>query len=178
MALPKGFKFYCGTDETTYVLAYGSNLMWERMSERCPSAEIVGSTVIAGYRMLFKQSKTGAYATIEQDANCHVPALIYQISLDDEAFLDRCEGYPKYYYKREFFLPVWNLDGRKQKNRKSCIAYILHEERILGEPSPVYFRTIESGYRDWGFDTEILTRALEDSIGLSKAKKWMKAHRK
>ena len=53
-----------------YYLAYGSNLDMERMGHRCPYAVPVGVTEIYGYRLLFKKSKTGCYATIEQDV-CH-----------------------------------------------------------------------------------------------------------
>ena len=58
-----------------YYLAYGSNLDMERMGKRCPYAVVVGTTEIKGYRLLFKKSKTGCYATIEQDANESVPAV-------------------------------------------------------------------------------------------------------
>jgi len=143
MAWTDGMKLWWELDSETYVLAYGSNLCWLRMVQRCPDMEVIGTTVIPGYRMLFKQSRTGAYCTIEQDANCCVPALIYRISAEDEARLDRCEGYPRYYYKREFLLPVRTLQGRKLRKRRNCIAYILHEDRLLGEPSEEYFSIVE-----------------------------------
>ena len=57
-----------------FYLAYGSNLSLERMMGRCPDAQVVGTTKIPGYRLLFKKSGSGFYATIEQDANCFVPA--------------------------------------------------------------------------------------------------------
>ena len=63
-----------------FYLAYGSNLSLERMMGRCPDAQVVGTTKIPGYRLLFKKSGSGFYATIEQDANCFVPALAYKIS--------------------------------------------------------------------------------------------------
>ena len=81
-----------------YYLAYGSNLSVERMKARCPNAVAFGLALIPGYRLLFKKSKTGSYATIEQDANCCVPALVYKISEYDATLLNRYEGYPKYSY--------------------------------------------------------------------------------
>ena len=63
-----------------YYLAYGSNLDMERMGKRCPYAVVVGTTEIKGYRLLFKKSKTGCYATIEQDANESVPAVVWKLS--------------------------------------------------------------------------------------------------
>jgi hypothetical protein len=68
-----------------------------------------------------------------------VPVVIYRMTAEDEARLDRFEGYPKYYYKREFLLPVWSLKGRRLKKRRECIAYIMHEKRLLGEPTQGYY---------------------------------------
>ena len=102
----KGFKLMKPEDNEVFCIAYGSNLDETRMKQRCPSAEVFGTSVIGGYRLLFKQSMTGAYATMEQDANCCVPVVIYRITAEDELKLDRFEGYPKYYYKRDFLLPV------------------------------------------------------------------------
>ena len=96
-----------------YVLAYGSNLCLERMKRRCPSSRVVGTADIPGYRLLFKKSLTGAYATIEQDANWTVPVVVYRISASDELRLDRFEGCPTYYYKRRFALRVRRNNGRK-----------------------------------------------------------------
>ena len=63
-----------------FYLAYGSNLSLERMKSRCPDAVALGTAVIPGYRLLFKKSKTGCYATIEQDANENVPAVVWKLS--------------------------------------------------------------------------------------------------
>lgn len=115
-----------------YYLAYGSNLDMERMGKRCPYAVVVGTTEIKGYRLLFKKSKTGCYATIEQDANESVPAVVWKLSEYDELLLDRYEGCPRYYYKKQFQLPVWNLNGNRMKKAKPCIAYVMHEDRRLG----------------------------------------------
>lgn len=131
-----------------YYLAYGSNLDMERMGHRCPYAVPVGVTEIYGYRLLFKKSKTGCYATIEQDANESVPAVVWLLSEFDELLLDRYEGCPRYYYKKQFQLPVWNLDGHRMKKLKTCMAYILHEERQLGCPSHEVLRL--AGRRVYG----------------------------
>jgi hypothetical protein len=116
-----------------FYLAYGSNLSLERMERRCPNAVAFGTAVIPGYRLLFKKSKTGSYATIEQDANSCVPVLVYKISEYDEAMLDRYEGYPKFYYKRFFQLPVMRFDsGKRMKEKKLCMAYRCPDAKIVG----------------------------------------------
>ena len=118
----KGFQLIRQEDNEVFCIAYGSNLDEARMKKRCPSAEVFGTSVIGGYRLLFKQSMTGAYATIEQDANGCVPVVIYRITAEDELKLDRFEGYPKYYYKRDFLLPVWGLNGRKKSSGETASA--------------------------------------------------------
>lgn len=159
-----------------YYLAYGSNLSTERMARRCPDAIIMGTTSIPGYRMLFKKSLTGFYATIEQDANCSIPALVYKISPEDESRLDRCEGFPIHYYKDYFRLPVFRLNGKKMKDKHLCMAYILHENRILGEPSKEYFEIIQRGYQRWGFDENLLVKALSHSIGTRSAVVYLRSY--
>lgn len=159
-----------------FYLAYGSNLNLERMKSRCPDAEVAGKTEIPGYRLLFKKSQSGYYATIEQDANCRVPVLVYKISQYDEALLNRYEGYPKHYYKRYFQLPVKTMRGGRLKGAKQCMAYVLHEDRLLGEPSTAYFKLLDDGYEVWGFDAAILDKALSDSIGVKPAKEYLRRY--
>ncbi len=163
-------------DDEVYYAAYGSNLSEERMKIRCPDAQVYGTSVIYGYRLLFKRSMTGTYATIEQDANCQVPVVIYRMTSSDETRLDRFEGFPKYYRKQEFLLPVWTLNGVKRKSRKPCIAYIMREQRQLGEPSRDYFSLLDQGYKRWGFGQELIVRALSDSIGVKAATVWLKKY--
>ena len=152
-----------------YYLAYGSNLDMERMGKRCPYAVVVGTTEIKGYRLLFKKSKTGCYATIEQDANESVPAVVWKLSEYDELLLDRYEGCPRYYYKKQFQLPVWNLNGNRMKKAKPCIAYVMHEDRRLGCPDAEYFELLQGGYSDWEFPLDTLKRGLAASIGRAEA---------
>ena len=148
-----------------YYLAYGSNLLPERIYERCPDAKFAGRAELTGWRLLFKKSKTGCYATIEQDANRTVSCVIFKISEYDEALLDKYEGYPKYYYKRKFEVKILFNSGKWSKEPKKCVAYILHEERNLGAPPKDYMKLLLSAYEHWGFDEHRLWEAISDSIG-------------
>lgn len=171
----RGFEF-CGVPSHrpgNYYLAYGSNLCLERMRKRCPDVRVAGTSKISGYRLLFKKSGSGFYATIEQDANCCVPVAVYKISEYDEALLNRYEGCPKYYYKRYFQLPVTTMRGGRLRGLKRCMAYVLHEERLLGEPSMEYYKLLDGGYRAWGFDVAALDKGLSDSVGVKAAKAYL-----
>ena len=73
-----------------YYIAYGSNINVWRMRSRCPKAEVLGTATLKGWELLFKKSKTGAYLTIEENPDCTVPAVIWSVTSEDEAMLDRC----------------------------------------------------------------------------------------
>lgn len=138
-------------------IAYGSNLNLEQMTLRCPTAEVVGKSVLKGWRLLFRGGSTGSVATIERFRGSIVPILVWQLQPHDEAALDRYEGWPHLYRKEAL---------RVKLNGKSVDAmiYIMNESRPYGSPSPSYFNTIRDGYVDAGFDISILQRATFDSL--------------
>ena len=50
---------------------------------------------------MFKGSQSGNYATIEKEAGCKVPVVVWAISKADEKNLDRYEGWPSFYVKED-----------------------------------------------------------------------------
>ena len=50
--------------EKRYYIAYGSNLNVQQMRMRCPSARIIGTSVLEDHKLLFKGSKTGSYLSL------------------------------------------------------------------------------------------------------------------
>ncbi len=140
-------------------LAYGSNLNIPQMGVRCPGAEVVGTAVIKDYELLFKGSKTGSYLTIEPKAGASVPVAAWRVTEADEQALDRYEGCPAFYYKKELLLPVRDIRSGKVR-RCRAFVYIMHEARALGLPSESYVRTCVEGYRVFGFDESLLEKAL------------------
>lgn len=137
-------------------IAYGSNMDEEQMANRCPDAQLLGTAEVEGYRLLFKGSKTGAYATIEPEEECRVPVLVWKISEADEKMLDRYEGFPRFYYKKE-------LEIEFEGERTTAMVYIMHEENPLGIPSRRYQEVLSNAYRKFGFDSAVLKRALAES---------------
>lgn len=145
-----------------YYAAYGSNLNVDKMARRCPDAAVIGTTMIEGYELLYKEGWSGSYLTIEPKADSQVPAAIWQISQEDERALDRYEGYPGLYYKKEMTLPVKRMN--QQAEEMSVFVYIMDEKRPFGFPSQKYVRECEEGYQAFGFDPKYLQEALERSI--------------
>lgn len=133
-----------------YYGAYGSNLNIKQMKVRCPGAKVLGQTNLKGYRLMFKGSKTGAYLTIEKAKGYNVPLGIWEVTEADELNLDRYEGYPHFYYKKEFKADIGIV-----------FIYIMHENRELGLPTLNYVNTCLKGYDDFGFDDKILFEAID-----------------
>jgi hypothetical protein len=144
-----------------YYIAYGSNLNVTQMRYRCPAARIAGTTMLTGFELLYKGSKTGAYLTIEEKKGGRVPVAIWEVTASDEKNLDRYEGFPNFYYKKEFQLAIRGLDGETKKVR--AFAYIMHEERKTGIPTWNYVECCKDGYDDFGFDPAYLDAAYERS---------------
>lgn len=141
-----------------YYLAYGSNLNIAQMQFRCPDATVAGTAVIPDYELLFKGSLTGAYLTIEPKQGAQVPVGVREVSLADELKLDRYEGFPSFYYKKEMRIPVKDIRTGKTRQRDAFV-YVMHEDRKLGVPTSFYMRTCLEGYRDFGFDPAPLRQA-------------------
>lgn len=132
------------------------------MRMRCPGARIIGTSVIEDYQLLFKGSKTGSYLTIEPMEGSEVPVVIWEVTETDEKALDRYEGYPNFYYKKEMTLDIKGIRTGKVR-RRDAFVYIMHEERELGIPSWYYVNTCLDGYRAFGFDEKYLFDAIRIS---------------
>lgn len=145
-----------------YYIAYGSNLNIQQMRYRCPTAKVVGISVIRDYELLFKGSKTGSYLTIEKKKGSIVPVAVWEVTERDEHSLDIYEGYPNFYYKKEMELPVKLLRNGRIKTLPTFV-YIMHEERKLGIPHQSYIDTCKYGYTVFGFDFKYLDEAYQKS---------------
>lgn len=145
-----------------YYIAYGSNLNIPQMRMRCPGARIIGTSVIEDYQLLFKGSKTGSYLTIEPMEGAEVPVVIWEVTETDEKALDRYEGYPNFYYKKEMNMDIKGIRTGKVR-RRDAFVYIMHEEREIGIPSWYYVNTCLDGYRAFGFDEKYLFDAIRIS---------------
>ena len=155
-----------------YYIAYGSNLSVEQMKHRTPDAKIVGTATLQGWRLLFK-----GCATIEPKEGREVPVLIWEISDTDEKNLDRYEGYPIYYYKRELPVTVTPLDGGAPREL-TAMVYIMDEKQPFRMPSLYYYDVLHRGYRAFGFDLALLRQGIEDSLGSACADAIEKEHRR
>ena len=141
---------------TKLYIAYGSNMDEKQMAYRCPEAQLLGTAAVEDYRLLFKGSKTGAYATIEPEVGCRVPVLVWRITEQDERSLDRYEGCPTYYTKHR--RKVMMDDGSELWG----MVYIMKLIRPM-IPHASYYNGIHSAYTKLGLRSEI-ERVLEPAL--------------
>ena len=145
-----------------YYIAYGSNMSLSRLKSRCPNSEFIGIGVIEGYKLIFRESASGFYASIDKvdyrkkkkrKSLWSVPVAIFKISKNDELSLDKFEGCPRWYKKVE--LEVKDNQGDKITG----IGYVLPETSRIGVPNSEYYSIILNAYKNLGIDSDILEKA-------------------
>ena len=144
-------------------VAYGSNMNIGQMAKRCPTAELVGSALLEGYKLVFRGEKDNAHATVEPCDGGVVPIVVWEITPADEKALDRYEGFPVYYRKETVALSYHGITTEG-------MMYVMNvyegteNYRPLGSTNPWYYATIREGYKSAGFDLRILEHAALKSV--------------
>ena len=148
-----------------YYLAYGSNLNLNQMKYRCPTAKVIGTIKLNDYRLVYKGGEDNyAYLTIEPGKESYVPLGLFEIKSRDIISLDLYEGYPNLYSKKYISIKINN------KIYKALI-YVMNDGFDYHLPSVQYIKTCMDGYKDFGFDINILEKAYKDTIeNLNKSK--------
>ena len=90
----------------------------------------------------------------------HNPRVIWEVTALDEAALDRYEGFPNFYYKKDIRLQYKGIRTGRRRT-VTAFAYIMHEDRPIGVPSDSYMHTCMEGYDTFRFDKRVLTAAYE-----------------
>jgi gamma-glutamylcyclotransferase (GGCT)/AIG2-like uncharacterized protein YtfP len=76
-------------DGETVYFAYGSNMDWVQMAQRCPYARFIGTAVLSGYRFIINSR---GVATVIADSGGSVHGALWVLTREDEKRLDRYEG--------------------------------------------------------------------------------------
>lgn len=147
-------------DKRLYV-AYGSNLNVEQMKYRCPTAKVYGMGILKDYKLLFKGTPHNAYLTIEPAAGSRVPVVVWDINPSDEISLDRYEGYPNFYYKKD--IPVELETGELVKAMVYIMTDKIRDRIDLNLPSEYYLNAVSKGYEYFGFNFKYIEEALKIS---------------
>ena len=135
--------------------AYGAGVNRGEMAKHCPTAKLIGTAELKNYRLAFRGSRAGALVTIEKAKGSIVPALLWEISPQDEAALERWFGVPELYRKA-------TIKVRRDGAPVDALIFILISGKPQNKPSAFYYSTLLEGYTAAGFDTEILKAAVQE----------------
>lgn len=136
--------------------AYGSNLDFDQMRSRCPSAQFVAIARLPGYRLAFTRNSPkrgcGVADVVEDPGQC-VWGAVYYIAEVDLGRLDKHEGFrpgrpiSENAYNREE-RHVWRAGDRDEP--LLVRLYIANPENNPPLPSAAYRRQIVKGAESWG----------------------------
>ena len=129
--------------------AYGVGLNRSEMVKHCPTAKPIGTTELKNFRFSFRGGNACAVATIDKTKGGGVPALLWELTPQDEVALDRWIGVPDLYRKDTVKV---RLNGAAME----VLVYILIGNKPPNKPSAFYYSTLLEGYKISGFDTETL----------------------
>ena len=135
--------------------AYGVGVNRAEMAKHCPTARLIGASELKNYRLAFRGSRAGALATIEKAKGGSVPALVWEISLQDEVALDRWIGVPELYRKA-------TIKVRRDGAPVDALIFILISGKPQNKPSAFYNSTLLEGYKAAGFDADTLKAAVQE----------------
>lgn len=122
--------------------AYGSNLNFEEMAHRCPSAKFIGYGVVSGYTLVFRY-----YLSVDKSNNSVLVGIWEITDPNDIKKLDYYEGYPTLYSKKNVECVMQNYEvvvGTMYVMNKNQYSY--------RKPSDSYLVRCIEGYLDCGID--------------------------
>jgi gamma-glutamylcyclotransferase len=145
--------------------AYGSNMDWDQMRERCSSARFVAVALLSDHKLAFTRksiSRGCGVADAIAEPGGEVWGVVYEISDGDVDRLDRFEGYEpgregNSYFRREDLVLV---DGDDQQPLTVSV-YFAHRQPNAPLPNADYKNLILSGARNWHLPTGYI-RELEE----------------
>lgn len=106
--------------------AYGSNMLLQRLQQRCASARVTGVAKVPGYQLAFsKKSKDrSGKATLVADPAGQVFGAVFDIAANDAMELDRIEGRGKGYERIEELAALSYPEGQPV----TVTAYIAQDD--------------------------------------------------
>jgi cation transport regulator ChaC len=121
----------------TLHFAYGSNMSRPLMEMRCPSAAVLGTGSLAGWRFVINPDGVGS---IQRQSGAQVRGVLWRVSARDLAAINAYEGIDAGLYAR-CILPV-----RHHGAARPALVYIARR-RGKGIPRPGYINLVVESAR-------------------------------
>lgn len=133
-------------------LAYGSNMLTERLRCRCPSATPVGTALIENHGLEFTKPSLdqSGKATLAADAfqGARTPGVLFEISKSELPSLDRAEGAGQGYDRLDAFEVLWTGTGEQV----AATTYLATETMPHLKPYDWYLALVIAGAHEHGLD--------------------------
>lgn len=133
-----------------YYLAYGMNTNLSSMATRCPQARSLGRVVLKNHKLTFKN-----FCDVVKQKGANVECALWSITDACEQSLDRLEGYPHFYKKKEVSV---DHDGRTIR----AMIYYMTDSFHLGLPGQGYLDMVTAGYKEHSISVTQIIKALEE----------------
>jgi gamma-glutamylcyclotransferase (GGCT)/AIG2-like uncharacterized protein YtfP len=133
--------------------AYGSNMNWSQMTERCPSAKFVTTALLLDHQLSFTRlSKTRGCGVADavHEIGATVWGVVYDISEEDLSELDKREGFKSNrksnsYSRQTCVVSIGGDEGRPL----NVWTYFAERQPNPPPPNQGYKDLIVSGARHW-----------------------------
>lgn len=134
--------------------AYGSNMNYAQMGDRCPKAKVLAKGFLEGYGLVFRGQGKGL-GTIDKAWGQQVPIVLWEITPACERALDAYEECPEVY--QQTMVSVMTRQGVV-----AAMAYVMTATygRQLCAPPVDYIEGIRQGYDDNGIAHYYLDEAM------------------
>lgn len=154
--------------------AYGSNLDYTRMLNRCESADVIGQATLEGYRLVFMENNSKRFvANVVKNKKFTTYGVLYEVNEKDMKNLDKYEGHPFVYKRTKISVCV-------KGEYKEAITYIMPKRcqvyssvllRQYGVPKKDYMQYILNGYAMYNLPQEELRQSYVYSKNKEKERK-------
>jgi hypothetical protein len=126
--------------------AYGSNMSFEQMKERCPDSKYLGVARLNGYKLDFTKMSTirgGGVADIVESADDCVYGILYSITDDELAVLDVKEkGYTRQTLNCFKYDDLLDYNPLKGTNIDALVYTVVNKSDTTIPPSMEYLKII------------------------------------
>ncbi|MCA3573852.1 MAG: gamma-glutamylcyclotransferase [Aestuariivirga sp.] len=141
--------------------AYGSNMWRQQMAERCPGHELIGTAVLKDHTLCFprfsKIRKCGV-AGIRPQPGAEVWGVVYRLTAQDFAALDRREGYDPLQPPHVNRYDRRSVRVLRDGESLDCLTYFAREEPGRHVPNAAYMQAILTGAEENGLPREYVTQ--------------------
>lgn len=136
-------------------IIYGRHLSKDHMQRYCPTANPMAVATLKDYQLVFqsREDGPGAVANVVPAEGQEVPVVIWEISEQDERFLDISQGTGEGLCTKEW------VDIDVNGNTLQAMMYVM-EPGPYGVPTDKYLHTMAEGYREFCLPVKALNDAL------------------